>query len=331
MIKLLAQIAPQRSTQYADLAASLAPAELRLSLRPTVASDIQPLKLAGLDYLQFSLTALPDRQQLYQLGSLAMIRAFFRRYEKLGTVEGPLLQPLETGFQPKLSPDLALTRRYRGKTNEMFTHFLCNIARFSSRFSQTPWSELRLFDPLAGGGTTLLTGLMLGAEAAGVEQNEKDVDSTAAFLQQYLRQARIGCQGGKERMKGLGRRWTFEIGRRPRQRCLIAQGDTTDSATLISGFKPQLIVTDFPYGIQHRGPLEKLLTEALPVWATLLPKGGVIAFAWESTRFPRPEMVAMIDGQHDLAVLNESPYDQLAHRVDRVIKQRDVLVARKSG
>jgi hypothetical protein len=27
-------------------------------------------------------------------------------------------------------------------------------------------------------------------------------------------------------------------------------------------------------------------------------------------------------------VLNESPYDQLAHRVDRVIKQRDIVVVR---
>ena len=29
---------------------------------------------------------------------------------------------LESGFQPALPPDLVATRRYRGKTNELFTH-----------------------------------------------------------------------------------------------------------------------------------------------------------------------------------------------------------------
>jgi len=330
MIHLIAQIAPQRSTQYADLATTLAPHELRLSLPDEVAPEIRPLTLAGQAYLQFDLPHMPDRKQRYQLGTLAMSNAFFRCYEKLGTVEGPLLQPVETSFRPKLPPDLAMSRRYRGKTNEMFTHFLCNIARFSSRFKETSWEEMTVFDPLSGGGTTLLTALVLGANAAGVEQNDKDVESTSAFLQQYLREARIGCQVRKERVTGAGRRWAFEIGRRPHQRCLIAHGDTAKAAALISGFKPHLIVADLPYGIQHHGPLENLLTEALLVWASLLPKGGAMALAWESARFPREEMIALVEAASPLVVRNQPPYDALAHRVDRVIKQRDVLVAGKA-
>lgn len=330
MIHLIAQIAPQRSTQYADLATTLAPHELRLCLPAEGTPEIRPLTLAGQAYLKFDFPRMPDRKQLYQFGTLAMSNAFFRYYEKLGAVEGPLLQPIETGFQPRLPPDLAVSRRYRGKTNEMFTHFVCNIARFSSRFKETAWDELTVFDPLSGGGTTLLTALVLGANAAGVEQNDKDVESTSAFLQQYLREARIGCQTRKERVKGVGRRWTFEIGRRPHQRCLIAHGDTAQSAALISGFKPHLIVADLPYGIQHHGPLENLLTEALPVWTSLLPKGGAMALAWESSRFPREKMIALIEAAGALVALNEPPYDALAHRVDRVIKQRDVLVACKA-
>ena len=50
--------------------------------------------------------------------------------------------------------------------------------------------------------------------------------------------------------------------------------------------------------------------------------------AWESTRFPRTDMIALVQAATPLTVLNEPPYDQLSHRVDRVIKNRDVLVAR---
>jgi hypothetical protein len=43
-------------------------------------------------------------------------------------------------------------------------------------------------------------------------------------------------------------------------------------------------------------------------------------------------MVSLVESasRGSLEVLNESPYDMLAHRVDRVIKRRDVLVARKA-
>jgi hypothetical protein len=39
-------------------------------------------------------------------------------------------------------------------------------------------------------------------------------------------------------------------------------------------------------------------------------------------------MIELIQSTSGLVVLNEPPYDQMAHRVDRVIKRRDVIVAR---
>jgi hypothetical protein len=61
----------------------------------------------------------------------------------------------------------------------------------------------------------------------------------------------------------------------------------------------------------------------------MLVSGGAMAFSWESTRFPREEMLAFMSDISQLAVLNTPPYDSLVHRVDRVIKARDVLVAVK--
>ena len=324
----VAQIAPQRSTQYATLATDLAPHELQLELPD--ASEIVPVELGGQTYLQFELPAEPDGDQIVELGLLAMTTAFFARYEQLGTVRGPLLRPIDTGFKPALPRELMMARRYRGKTNELFTHFMCNIARYSSALARRSWDTLRVYDPLAGGGTTLLTALVLGASVAGVDHNAKDVGSTASFLRQFSREQGIALEEKRERLKTVGQRWLFSFGRDRSQTCLLAHGDTGDSQALISGFRPHLIVADLPYGIQHHGELVALLTRALPVWASLLPPSGAMVLAWESRRYPREEMVALAESVAPLSVLNGPPYDALAHRVDRVIKQRDVLVARLS-
>jgi hypothetical protein len=328
MPTLVAQIAPQKSTQYATLASTLAPHELKLSPVGEQITEICPHRLGGQDYVKFDLPVELDEEQTGELAMLAMTSTFFVYYEKLGQVAGPLLHPIETHYKPALPPELVTTRRYRGKTNELFTHFMCNIARFSSALAHRPWSTLRVFDPLAGGGTTLFMALVLGASAAGVEHKAKDAESTAAFLRQYAREQGIACKEKKERLRETGRRWLFTIGKETRQQCIVACGDTGDSATLISGFRPHLIIADLPYGIQHRGELVSLLTRALPVWASLLPPSGAMALAWESSRFRRSDLVALVESVSPLSVLNDPPYNALAHRVDRVIKQRDVLVVR---
>ncbi len=331
-IRLLAQIAPQRSTQYADLAHTLAQPELKLCPLGREMTRPTSLRLAGQSYVQFELPAEPGEEQADELGMLAATSAFFVYYERLGRVAGPLLRPIETHFEPAFPPDMVNTRRYRGKTNELLTHFMCNLARFSSGLARRPWHTLRIFDPLAGGGTTLLTALTLGADAAGVERDEQDVESTAAFMKQYMREERIACQEREERLKKVGRRWTLTLGKgrpdRQPQQCLLACGDTADSAALISGFKPHLIVADLPYGIQHRADIESLLIKSLPIWAGLLPPGGAMVLAWESHRLPRPDMIALIQAHSPLVVLNDPPYNALSHRVDRVIQERDVLAAR---
>lgn len=332
MITLLAQIAPQRSTQYAALARDLARPELQLSPLGRQITDSELVTLGGQDYLRCTMPQEPTAAQLHELGMFAMTSAFFRYYERIGEVTGPLLQPLETGFQPALPPDLAATRRYRGKTNELFTHFLCNIARYSSAFADQPWSNLTLFDPLMGGGTTLFTGLMLGAaQVAGIEQDTDDVKSTATFLSQYLQQERISHRMQPERLKKLGLRWDFSIGKKEKEsrHCLLVNGDTLDAPALLPGFKPHLLVADLPYGIQHQGQLTGLLTNALPVWLTMVRPGGAIVLAWDATRFPRTTMLETVGAFPELPICNAPPYNGLAHQVDRVIKVRDVLVARR--
>src|SRR5688500_9952362 len=175
MTTLLAQLAPQRSTQYSDLVSALARQELLLSPLGKQISGLNPLEVAGQAYLRFDLPELPSPEQAAELGKLATLSAYFETIDQLGDRPGPWLRPLDTGFQPVLPAELAAARRYRGKTNELLSHFLCNLARYSSHFANKPWTDLRVLDPLAGGGTILFCALMLGAEVAGVEQDEQDV------------------------------------------------------------------------------------------------------------------------------------------------------------
>ena len=332
MPTLVAQIAPQRNTQYTNLAVSLAPHELSLSPLNSRIAAIAPLTLGGQGYLKVGLREELDEELKRELGTLATVSAFFDYYEHLGDQPGPWLRPVETGFSPSLPEDLVAVRRYKGKTNEMFTHFLLNVARYSSRFADQPWTSLRVVDTLAGGGTTLLAALTLGAAAAGVEKNLQDVQTTAAFLQRYAREKGIACRVSEERLRGVGRRWWLTLGKEPHAQCVLAQGETARADTLLQGFpRAHLLVADLPYGIQHQGPLVSLLAEALPVWAGLLLPGGAMALAWDATRFPRTEMLGAVGREVRLTVLNDPPYDALAHRVDRVIRKRDVLVARRDA
>ena len=328
MTKLALQIAPQRSTQYATLARSLAPHELKLCPLNTRISDLEEIELGGECYLTFNLDGDLDDATICELNMLAMTGAIFVLHGADGNMSGPLLQPIEPVFKPTLPSQVIETRRYRGKTNEMFTQFLCNLARYASGLAERPWSSLRVFDPLAGGGTTLFTALVLGADAAGVEQDNKDVSTTVSYVREFLRDHRISHQVKEERLKRLGSRATISIGKDATQRCIIARGDTADSQALLAGFHPHLIVTDLPYGIQHQGKLVELLARALPVWAGLLPASGALVFSWDATRFPREEMVQAVETGSALRVPNDEPYASLSHPVDRVIKRRDVLVAR---
>lgn len=84
--------------------------------------------------------------------------------------------------------------------------------------------------------TTLFTALMLGADAAGVEKRVQDVQSTVAFLKQYMRNERIKHSVKEERLKRIGRRWRFAIGKEKDGICVFSSGETVDSDRLIEGF-----------------------------------------------------------------------------------------------
>jgi hypothetical protein len=329
---LAAKVAPQRSTQYAALASALAAPELQLSpLGPAIAA-LRPATIARRPYLLLDLRSEPDAAQLAALGELGATSEFFWYHETIGDLPGPFLRPVEPPARLLLPPEIVEARRYRGKTNELFSQVLINVARWAH-----PGQPRRLLDPLMGGGTFLFIALRLGLDAIGIERDRTAVESTDTFLSQFLQDAGVRFQRKAERAGG-GRRTLFTLQPSGAERRLLAalvHGDTREAPALLAGLpggaRADLIVADLPYGIQHTGQVEDLVRESLPAWHAVAAPDAVLALAWDATRLPRESIAAWVEAGGRWQVLRGGAWESLAHPVDRVIKQRDVLVARRTA
>lgn len=343
-MKLALKITPQRSTQYASLAEALALPELLASpLAPSIREATQ-VKLGGQGYLLVEMDDevasssgahdMPSASQMAILSRLGATSEIARYFDAICEVQGPFLQPLEPQFAPFVPLEMAEARRYKGKTNELFTQVLLNLAIFAGAYSEQMTGRLRILDPLSGGGTTLFLALAYGYDAFGIELSRQDVDTTAVFVRQYLHGEGIPFKEVDEHGRRAGRRDLFEIGRKGNTRTLaLAHGDTVQADLHLrevpGGSRMHAIVGDLPYGIQHFSEVASLLEKALPVWERVLLPGGTLALAWNATRIKREEIASLFAQRNRLRILNEPPYTQLAHAVDRVIKRRDILIAVK--
>lgn len=337
-MKLALKITPQRSAQYANMTETLAAPELLASPLGPAITQIEPAKLAGQDYLlatfdeqKTSFSLLDMLSILSRLGATSEIYEYF---EQVGGTQGPFLRPLNPSFVPFVPLEMAEVRRYKGKTNEMFTRVLLNIAVFAGAYTGQLTGRLRILDPLAGGGTTLFLALANGYDAFGIEHERQDIETTTVFIRQYLKSEGIPFKELDERGRRAGRRYQFEIGRKGATRSLVlAHGDTSQAQLHMQevpgGPRMHAVVADLPYGIQHFGEISGLLDKALPAWESLLLPGGTLALAWNATRIERATMIEFVEQRTHMRVRNEAPYTQLAHTVDRVIKRRDIVVAVK--
>lgn len=333
-MKIALKITPQRSTQYTNMTTALALPELLASPLGTMVRDVEHITLAGQGYLLATadeeIMASPfSRRVLSQLGAISEVYEYFTH---LGEIQGPLLRPVELAFAPFVPLEMVETRRYKGKTNELFTRVLLNVALFAGGYRERITERLRILDPLAGGGTTLFLALTAGYDAFGIEIERQDVETTAVFVKQFCNSEHIPYKEIDERGRKAGRRYQFEIGHKGNTRWLVlAQGDSVQAdlhmREIAGGPHMHAIVADLPYGIQHFGEISGLLAKALPVWERVLLPGGTLALAWNATRIERAEMVAFVEGNTHLQVRDEAPYTQFAHTVDRVIKRRDIVVA----
>ena len=136
-MKLALKITPQRSTQYANMAEVLATPELLASPVGPAIQEIAPVTLAGQSYLLVTLDDLLSSSTVMPiLSRLGATSEVYQYFENLGEVEGPLLRPIEPQFTPFIPLEMAEVRRYKGKTNEVFTQVLLNMALFAGAYAR---------------------------------------------------------------------------------------------------------------------------------------------------------------------------------------------------
>jgi len=261
--------------------------------------------------------------------------------------EGELLRPLERGFAPFISESVGSILKYTGKTNELFTRMMINVALHSSGF--TPKDGIRLLDPMSGKGTTLFEGLIMGFDVCGIELSEKLANEAHTFLKRFLETERYKHTAETERISGENKSFravrnsfyiaaTKEDMKEGRGRSAeIISGDAAYADRYYKKNAFEIIVCDLPYGVQHgsasaesksftRNP-KGLLQSCLGSWKRVLKTGGVVVAAFNAFLITRGEMAELF-GAEGFEVLAGENYLKFGHRVDQAIK-RDIIAAKK--
>ncbi len=324
-VPLLMLLAPSLNRVYAGEAPRLAAAELAV----TAGVDVEPVVVAGVDYLRFD---TGDDETL--------LRVVAQQSARLGLYEevGGLLRPVELPVVDLLDEDLVTIPKYPGKTNEQLTRLLLNITL--SQVVAGPGTR-SVLDPLCGRGTTLLQAWRLGHDAAGVEADPKAVEAMAAYLKTYLRRKRLKHTAEmapvRREGKSLGKRFDAEASVVGHTLSLgVFTGDTRQSAKLWGKRRFDAIVTDAPYGVVHGSASDvrgggrdrsatSLLADAIPVWVGQLRMGGAVGISWNTLGTAREKLAEMLSAA-GLSVRDDGPWRRFAHRVDSSV-HRDAIVA----
>lgn len=324
---------------------ALAECEIALSKIGISTESLDIIDLKGILYVVFNSEEALKDDELKLISRLSFV---FAMYE-IRDIDGEeCLVPLQQFDYTHIDPKISSILKYSGKTNELFTKMMVNVALLASKFN---YDNINLLDPVAGKGTTLYEAAVYGFNAYGIEPDSKSVHETNTFFKKYLERERYKHVFNKRQMNGRNKaeahfmhEYTYA-----RNKEEFKSEELTRTLGVLGGeaqradeyFKPNtfhIIVGDLPYGIAHgnRGPKNygtitrnpsELLEQSLDAWYEVLKVGGVVVVAWNSYIVTK-KRVADIFAKHGFDVLDNPPYDQFEHNVDRSIR-RDMIVARK--
>lgn len=324
-------VLPSANRVYAQQGPALLAAELRalnaLALDGQL-RDVEVTELGGVPYVTF--VGELDEPGLAVVSNLSSSYALFDR-------DGATLHPRSMRRLDRWDDDLVTIQRYSGKTNEQLTRLLLNVtvAAAAGAAPFTGERKVRVLDPLCGRGTTLNIAVLCGFDAAGIDVDKRDVDSYVQFFGIWLQDKRA-----KHTSRRSGTRTTLTFAadkdaqkRGDNQEVVAIADDTVNAVQHLGKASVDAVVTDLPYGVQHgsqaggafrRSPAD-LLVAALPVWRSVVRKGGAVGLAW-NTRVLDRHAVEEALSDAGLAVVTDAPLGDFAHRVDQAV-ERDVIVA----
>ena len=304
-------------------------------------SDIHIEQIAGVHYLIFSAAQPLDKNDLNRIARLSFVFALYH-------MEASLLRPIQIPQVDLTEINISSLFKYTGKTNELFTRMMINVAVSSCQTAEP--KRISLLDPIAGKGTTLFEGISMGFDCCGIEIGEKAAAEGYHYLKKYLEVERIKHVTNLHRQSGpnksfAAKHYAIDFAKskaafknHQEQHWEMVAGNSVYADQFFRKNTFHILVGDLPYGVQHgnvtgekqssltRNPKE-LVAACLPAWKNVLQAGGVLVLAWNTHVFPKAQFAALLE-QQGFDVLLEGPYSQFVHRVDNAI-MRDIIVARK--
>ena len=167
---------PHANARYQAETEKLARAELEVTLaRLGVEYTWEESGVGGLPALDFAARAFTDAEARV-LSRHSLLYALFERRE-----DGALL-PLFGREAPRVGGDLPGILKYKGKTNEVFTQLLINLAWLAGNMPE----KAHLFDPMCGRGTTLFVAINRGWDATGSDIDRAALREAEQFFKRYL-------------------------------------------------------------------------------------------------------------------------------------------------
>jgi len=319
---------------------TLAVNELTVLTQNMNIKDTRTAQIGGVPYVLFDCEQPLSESEICTLSRLSFVYAIFES-------QAEMLKPIALNANYFIDPELSGILKYQGKTNELFTRLMLNLAQF---YVKSPPDILNILDPLAGKGTTLYEALMQGHNAYGVEVDDKVVHESVVYLKKYLETAKYKHENHTEKVSGQSPAGKFtavrsqitiarsKVEQKNARHFEIIAGDTRNTFAFFKKNFFHAIIADLPYGVQHGsktgdkkqkphvGAITRnalgLISEAMPGWVRVLKPGGVIVLAWNLFLISRDEMAELLE--QNGFVLPDLGVD-FSHRVDQAI-DRDLIV-----
>ena len=303
--------------------------------------EVKESTLAGIQYFLFTAENELNENDILIISRLSFTYALFKLCP-----ESITLTPVQLNGNFFIGNDLNIILKYVGKTNELFTRLMMNLAYwFMPKGLELP----KILDPLAGKGTTLYEGLMFGADVYGIEIEQKYAFEGFEFIKRYLETTKVKHSTHTEKVSGnlptgkfSSTRHSIKIpGKKNNttdRHFEIISGDSRFTNTYYKKNYFDAIIADLPYGVQHgskttgagntkqsgitRNP-KSLLKETLPEWIKVLRPNGIIILAWNLFLTSNDEIKELFN-EHGIKVIDTD----FKHRVDQAIN-RDLIIGRK--
>lgn len=326
---------PHANARYRNEQLKLAEAELAIMLG-RIAPEVE---FASVERMGMPALELTSEEALSE-SCMSALQGHSLLYGLFETREDGAMMPVCGRETPYLGEDLPGILKYKGKTNEMFTQLLVNVALYSANF-RDPQSQIKLLDPMCGRATTLFVGANRGWNCTGADLDKADLKEAELFFKRYMEYHRFKHTIERGSLTVQGKKpaqsvqFTFadspeHFKQKQTASLKLVNADATMTRETFGQKAFHMIVCDLPYGVQHAshgGSLEQLLAKVLPGWREALVPGGTIAVSFNAQTL-KTETVQECMADAGLEPLTEGPYRNFAHWVEQAVT-RDIAVCRR--